>query len=75
MPREEFEHLVKDPSIPGALTVILRKYAKRLAEISGQVGSAKLRDDVARAVASYVKLVACKRACEKVGRPRSVPRT
>ena len=35
-----------------------RKYAKRLAEIAGDVGEARLRDDVARSVANYVKLVA-----------------
>ena len=35
-----------------------RKYAKRMAEIAGDVGEARLRDDVARSVANYVKLVA-----------------
>ncbi|CAE7884810.1 TY2B-C [Symbiodinium microadriaticum] len=56
----EFEKLVNDPSIPGSLSVILRKYAKRLAEIAGDVGEARLRDDVARSVANYVKLVCAK---------------
>ncbi|CAE7210619.1 unnamed protein product [Symbiodinium natans] len=56
----EFTQLVNDPSIPGSLSVILRKYAKRLAEIAGDVGEARLRDDVARSVANYVKLVCAK---------------
>ncbi|CAE7252574.1 unnamed protein product [Symbiodinium pilosum] len=56
----EFEKLVNDPSIPGSLSVILRKYAKRLAEIAGDVGEARLRDDVAHSVANYVKLVCAK---------------
>eukprot|EP00913_Durusdinium_trenchii_P019953 g18754.t1 len=54
--RKEFLNLVSDPSIPGALSVILRKYSKRLAEISGTVAQAKMRDDVALSVANYVKL-------------------
>ena len=40
-----------------ALLLCYRKYAKRLAEIAGDVGEARLRDDVAKSVASYVKLV------------------
>eukprot|EP00435_Cladocopium_sp_Y103_P018670 s495_g4.t1 len=62
----EFAKLVDDPSIPGSLSVILRKYAKRLAEIAGAVGQAYMRDDVAISVANYVKLV-CAKNMTKVG--------
>lgn len=58
--KKEFTKLVDDPSIPGSLSVILRKYAKRLAEIAGAVGQAYMRDDVAISVANYVKLVCAK---------------
>ncbi|CAJ1415318.1 unnamed protein product, partial [Effrenium voratum] len=64
--RKEFHALVNDPSIPGSLSVILRKYAKRLAEIAGQVGRALMRDDVANSVAAYVRLV-CAKNMTKVG--------
>jgi hypothetical protein len=42
------------------MTVILRTYAKRLAEVAGKVGAAKQRDEVAKAVVEYFKLVTAK---------------
>lgn len=63
---KEFLNLVNDPSIPGSLSVILRKYAKRMAEIAGSVSQAYMRDDVALSVANYVKLV-CAKNMTKVG--------
>jgi len=57
---DEFGALVQDDSITGAMGIILRNYAKRLAKISGAVGRATQRDEVASSVADYVRLVCAK---------------
>eukprot|EP00930_Biecheleria_cincta_P034768 TRINITY_DN23984_c0_g1_i1.p1 TRINITY_DN23984_c0_g1~~TRINITY_DN23984_c0_g1_i1.p1 ORF type:complete len:1081 (+),score=234.99 TRINITY_DN23984_c0_g1_i1:65-3307(+) len=64
--KNEFLALVNDPSITGAMSIILRRYARKLAEIGGAVGQAKMRDEVAKAVANYVGLV-CAKNMTKVG--------
>jgi len=58
--KEEFALFVEDTSIPGVMAVVLRSYAKRLSQVAGQVGGAKLRDEVANSVVKYLQLVAAK---------------
>jgi len=57
---EEFANFVEDPAIPGIMAVVLRKYAKTLATIGGQVKAAKKRDEVAVATVNYLTLVCAK---------------
>jgi len=64
--KDEFVALVEDPSISGSMSVILRKYARRLSEIAGRVGRAKGRHEVADATADYIRLV-CAKNLTKVG--------
>eukprot|EP00930_Biecheleria_cincta_P066997 TRINITY_DN5335_c0_g1_i1.p1 TRINITY_DN5335_c0_g1~~TRINITY_DN5335_c0_g1_i1.p1 ORF type:complete len:1088 (-),score=259.25 TRINITY_DN5335_c0_g1_i1:105-3368(-) len=64
--KDDFVKLVNDPSIPGSMSTILRRYAKRLAEIGGNVGRAKMRDEVAKSVSNYIRLV-CAKNMTKVG--------
>eukprot|EP00931_Biecheleriopsis_adriatica_P044479 TRINITY_DN2543_c0_g1_i7.p1 TRINITY_DN2543_c0_g1~~TRINITY_DN2543_c0_g1_i7.p1 ORF type:complete len:1067 (-),score=230.40 TRINITY_DN2543_c0_g1_i7:63-3263(-) len=64
--KKEFVALVEDPSIKGSMSVILRKYARRLSEIAGRVGRAKGRHEVADATADYIRLV-CAKNLTKVG--------
>eukprot|EP00927_Polykrikos_kofoidii_P006596 TRINITY_DN1266_c0_g1_i1.p1 TRINITY_DN1266_c0_g1~~TRINITY_DN1266_c0_g1_i1.p1 ORF type:complete len:990 (-),score=220.63 TRINITY_DN1266_c0_g1_i1:81-3050(-) len=58
--KEEYALFSLDPSLPGVMAVVLRSYAKMLAQVSGQVGGAKLRDEVARGVVKYLQLVCAK---------------
>jgi len=64
--RDDFLKLVNDPSIPGSMSIILRRYGKKLAEIGGNVGRAKMRDEVAYSVSNYIRLV-CAKNMTKVG--------
>jgi hypothetical protein len=64
--RLEFALLVQDPAIPGAMAVVLRAYAKKLAHISGNVAAARMRDEVVKAVVAYLELV-CSKNTTKVG--------
>lgn len=43
--QDEFVDFVSDPSLPGIMSVALRTYARKLADIGGQVKGAKLRDE------------------------------
>mmetsp|Transcript_29899 Transcript_29899/g.86949 ORF Transcript_29899/g.86949 Transcript_29899/m.86949 type:complete len:895 (+) Transcript_29899:74-2758(+) len=54
---EEYTLFVNDPSIPGIMTLVLRTYSRKLADIGGLVGGAKMRDEVASAVTDYFMLV------------------
>jgi len=56
----EYSLFTQDPSVPGIMAIVLRSYAKRLSQVSGAVGGAKLRDEVANAVVTYLQLVAAK---------------
>jgi len=58
--------LVNDPAIPNSMSVILRTYARRLAEIAGNVAAARQRDEVALAVVEYIQLV-CAKNMTRVG--------
>jgi len=51
---------VEDESLPGAMAVVLRSYAKKLSVVAGQVASARMRDEVAEAVSDYLTLVCAK---------------
>ena len=66
----EAELFLLFPTCFRAFPFLARKYAKRLAEIAGDVGEARLRDDVAHSVANYVKLVP--RLCRHTGGPFEV---
>lgn len=57
---EEYSQLVEDNSVPMLMSTVLRYYAKSLAGIAGQVGSATMRDEVAEAVVDYFQLVCVK---------------
>jgi len=48
------------------MAVVLRAYAKKLAQVSGNIASAKLRDEVAKGIVSYLQLV-CAKNITKVG--------
>mmetsp|Transcript_97086 Transcript_97086/g.274669 ORF Transcript_97086/g.274669 Transcript_97086/m.274669 type:complete len:1158 (+) Transcript_97086:91-3564(+) len=63
---EELRMVVNDPAIPDSMTVVLRTYANRLAEVAGVVASARQRDEVANAVVDYLELV-CAKNQTKVG--------
>jgi hypothetical protein len=56
----EYALFVMDPDIPGAMAVVLRAYAKKLSQIAGQVGAAKMRDEVAKAVDDWLTLTCSK---------------
>jgi hypothetical protein len=58
--KDEFSLLVRDDSIPKAPTVMLRTYARKLAEVAGTVKAARHRDEVAHAVVQYLTLVSTK---------------
>lgn len=58
--KNEFTLFVDDPSIPKAMAVILRAYAKRLSAVAGNVAAARKRDEVALAVTKYFQLVCAK---------------
>jgi len=64
--KEELRMVVNDPAIPDSMTVVLRTYANRLAEVAGVVASARQRDEVANAVVDYLNLV-CAKNQTKVG--------
>uniref|UniRef100_A0A7S1B1G2 EF-hand domain-containing protein n=1 Tax=Noctiluca scintillans TaxID=2966 RepID=A0A7S1B1G2_NOCSC len=55
--RVEFQRFVQDPDIPDVMVVVLRSYAKSLSQVAGVVKGAKMRGDLADAVASYLELV------------------
>lgn len=55
--QSEYNNLVKDAEVPSIMTVALRTFSNRLAEIAGQVGASKHREDVAKAAAQYFFLV------------------
>jgi len=57
---EEFPAMMADSTIPGAMATVLRSYAKKLSQISGNVAAARMRDEVAQAVVQYFQLVCSK---------------
>jgi len=63
---EEMRKFVNDPAIPSAMPVMLRTYARRLAEVAGNVAAARQRDEVAFAVVQYFSVV-CSKNMTKVG--------
>jgi len=64
--RREMAELVEDSSVPNIMAAVLRTYARRLAEVSGTVRSAKHRDEVAQSVVRYFQLV-CSKNKTKLG--------
>eukprot|EP00927_Polykrikos_kofoidii_P023398 TRINITY_DN21589_c0_g1_i1.p1 TRINITY_DN21589_c0_g1~~TRINITY_DN21589_c0_g1_i1.p1 ORF type:complete len:981 (-),score=197.33 TRINITY_DN21589_c0_g1_i1:76-3018(-) len=62
----EYAAFAEDGTIPNVMAVVLRAYAKRLAVVSGMVGRARMRDEVAGAVTKYLQLV-CAKNITKVG--------
>mmetsp|Transcript_54018 Transcript_54018/g.94855 ORF Transcript_54018/g.94855 Transcript_54018/m.94855 type:complete len:922 (-) Transcript_54018:297-3062(-) len=57
---DEFSKMVQDQSIPGAVTFVLRSYAKKLSQVAGKVASARMRDEVAEGLVDYLELVCAK---------------
>lgn len=58
--KAEFNLLIDDASIPGAVTYVLRQFAKKLAQVAGQLQSARKRDEVAQTVVDYAGLQCAK---------------
>jgi hypothetical protein len=56
----EYYHFVDDPSLPKVMAVVLRQYAKILAQVGTKVGRARMRDEVAKTVVGYTRLVSMK---------------
>eukprot|EP00971_Amphidinium_carterae_P174107 3451211-Amphidinium_carterae.1 len=57
---DEFTLMVQDDSVPNLMSAVLRTYAQKLAEVAGNVGSARMRDEVATTVVRYFGLVCAK---------------
>jgi len=57
---DELLLFTEDDDIPGAMSVILRAYAKKLSIVAGEVAGATMRIDVADAVVEYFSLVCAK---------------
>jgi len=62
----EFELFVDDERIPMSMSVVLREYARRLSQVSGNVAAGRMRDEVALSVVNYFALV-CAKNMTKVG--------
>eukprot|EP00425_Heterocapsa_triquetra_P013960 CAMPEP_0195127958 /NCGR_PEP_ID=MMETSP0448-20130528/138174_1 /TAXON_ID=66468 /ORGANISM="Heterocapsa triquestra, Strain CCMP 448" /LENGTH=1027 /DNA_ID=CAMNT_0040165737 /DNA_START=32 /DNA_END=3115 /DNA_ORIENTATION=- len=60
--RDEMALLVEDETVPMIMSVVLRQYARRLAEIGGAVASVHMRGDVAKQVTHYLQLVCANNA-------------
>lgn len=58
--KPEYTDMVQDPSLPDILSVILRTFAQKVATASSQLGSVKMRDEVATSFVDYLVL-ACAR--------------
>mmetsp|Transcript_86202 Transcript_86202/g.238997 ORF Transcript_86202/g.238997 Transcript_86202/m.238997 type:complete len:1117 (-) Transcript_86202:109-3459(-) len=58
--KDELALLVNDATLPDLMSLVLRTYAKRLAEIGGNAAAARHRDEVALAVVDYFALVCAK---------------
>lgn len=57
---QEYTLFVNDPSIPGVMSVMLRAFALKMAEIAGRVKDVRMRDEVAIAIADYFALIGAK---------------
>ena len=55
--RAEVAYMVGDDTVPMLMAVVLRQYARRLAEVGGNVAGARMRSDVALHVVRYFQLV------------------
>lgn len=56
----DLRQLIHDSAIPGAMSVMLRSFAKELAKVSGEVSSARMRWEVALGLVHYFQVVAAK---------------
>jgi len=56
----EFALLVHDSSLPQAMPLVLRAFAKQLSDVAGTLKSATLRSEVAEAVVDYLELMCAK---------------
>jgi hypothetical protein len=62
----EFHEFVDDERIPMSMSVVLREYSRRLSQVSGNLGAARMREEVAHSVVNYFALV-CAKNMTKVG--------
>mmetsp|Transcript_32146 Transcript_32146/g.84904 ORF Transcript_32146/g.84904 Transcript_32146/m.84904 type:complete len:1034 (+) Transcript_32146:79-3180(+) len=60
--RAEMAYMVEDDTVPMIMSVVLRQYARRLAEVGGNVAGARMRGDVAVNVVRYFQLVCANNA-------------
>jgi len=58
--RDEMKLFVGDASIPNVMSVVLRAYARKLSEVAGNIGAARMRDEVAQQVVRYLQLASAK---------------
>mmetsp|Transcript_130732 Transcript_130732/g.212844 ORF Transcript_130732/g.212844 Transcript_130732/m.212844 type:complete len:1046 (-) Transcript_130732:133-3270(-) len=58
--KKEYKLFVDDPDIPGSMSVVLRKYAKKMSNIAGVIAQAKMRDEMSLAVVNFMQLVCSK---------------
>lgn len=58
--KAEFKDFVASPEIPNAMSFVLRQYSRKLAEVAGNVGAARMRDEVAKKVVDYLHIVVVK---------------
>lgn len=58
--KDEFARFAEDETVPAIMATVLRMYSKKLAKVSGNLGSAKMRDEVAKSIVKYLQLVASK---------------
>lgn len=58
--KDEFMLMVHDKSVPNLMSVVLRSFAKSLAQVAGQVGGSRFRGEIADDVADYLELMTAK---------------
>jgi hypothetical protein len=58
--KKEFLKMVHDKDVPNIMSVVLRSFAKSLAQVAGQVGGSKFRGEIAADVADYLELMTAK---------------
>jgi len=56
----QYSAMIDDPDIPSAATYVLRQFAKKLAQVGGNIAAAIKRDEVATTVVDYMTLMGVK---------------
>jgi hypothetical protein len=58
--KHEFTLMLDDKNVPNLMSVVLRSFAKSLAQVAGKVGGSKFREEIAMDVADYLELMVAK---------------